>query len=62
LFGAGEDLTPVTMRLTDVNGDGGADLIVRVKDEEMVYANRDGAFSLISAEERQRLMQQGLGN
>jgi len=28
----------------------------------MVYANRDGAFSLISAEERQRLMQQGLGN
>jgi len=29
LFGAGEDLTPVTMRLTDVNGDGGADLIVR---------------------------------
>ncbi|MBX0329526.1 hypothetical protein K2Z83_17790 [Oscillochloris sp. ZM17-4] len=61
LFGAGEDLTPVTMRLTDVNSDGAPDLIVRVKDEEMVYANRDGSFNLITAEERQQLMQQGMG-
>jgi hypothetical protein len=61
LFGAGEDLTPVTMRLADVNGDGAPDLIVRVKDEEMVYINRDGGFSLITAEERQRLVQQGVG-
>ncbi len=62
LFGAGEDLTPVTMRLADVNGDNAPDLIVRVKDEEMVYVNRDGSFSLITAEERQRLMQQGAGS
>lgn len=61
LFGAGEDLTPVTMRLQDVNGDTSPDLIVRVKDEEMVYINRDGSFSLISAEERQLLLQQGIG-
>lgn len=58
LFGAGEDLTPVTMRLSDMNGDSALDLIVRVKDEEMVYVNRDGAFNLITAEERQQLIQQ----
>lgn len=58
LFGAGEDLTPVTMRLSDMNGDAADDLIVRVKDEEMVYINRDGAFNLITAEERQQLIQQ----
>jgi hypothetical protein len=61
LFGAGEDLTPVTMRLADVNGDSAPDLIVRVKDEEMVYINRDGGFNLITAEERQQLLQKGLG-
>lgn len=61
LFGAGEDLTPVTMRLSDMNGDSVDDLIVRVKDEEMVYINRDGAFNLITAEERQQLLQQGAG-
>lgn len=57
LFGAGEDLTPVTMRLADMNGDGAADLVVRVKDEEMVYLNRDNGFTLITAEERQQLVQ-----
>jgi hypothetical protein len=61
LFGAGEDLTPVTMRLDDMNGDAAPDLIVRVKDEEMVYINRDGAFNLITAEERQQLIQQSAG-
>jgi hypothetical protein len=57
LFGADEDLTPVTMRLADMNGDGAADLVVRVKDEEMVYLNRDNTFSLITAEERSQLLQ-----
>jgi hypothetical protein len=57
LFGAGEDLTPVTMRLADMNGDGADDLVVRVKDEEMVYLNRDNSFNLITAEERQQLIQ-----
>ena len=57
LFGAGEDLTPVTMRLADMNGDGAADLVVRVKDEEMVYLNRDNTFALITAEERSQLLQ-----
>ncbi|HMQ35361.1 MAG TPA: hypothetical protein PKD53_31920 [Chloroflexaceae bacterium] len=57
LFGANEHLTPVTLRLADMNGDGAADLLVRVKDEEMVYLNRDGGFNLITAEERQQLSQ-----
>lgn len=56
LFGADEDLTPVTMRLADVNNDNLPDLIVRVKDEEMVYINRDGAFNLATPEERQKLL------
>jgi hypothetical protein len=57
LFGAGEDLTPVTMRLADINGDGAADLVVQVKNEEMVYMNRDNTFSLITPEERQQILQ-----
>ncbi|MFV9506953.1 MAG: hypothetical protein AB4911_20580 [Oscillochloridaceae bacterium umkhey_bin13] len=60
LFGAGEDLTPVRMRLADLNGDGVADLVVRVKNEEMVYLNREGAFGLITAEERMQLLRQSL--
>lgn len=57
LFGAGEDLTPVTMRLADMNDDSADDLVVRVKNEEMVYLNRDNSFALITAEERQQLLQ-----
>ncbi len=56
LFGGGEDLTPVTMRLEDLNHDKVPDLIVSVKSEEMVYINRDGEFKLITPEERQQIM------
>ncbi|MCU0492709.1 MAG: hypothetical protein MUD01_14045 [Chloroflexaceae bacterium] len=55
LVGAGEDLTPVTMRLSDLNGDKLLDLIVNVKSEEMVYVNRDGGFALMTPEERKQL-------
>lgn len=58
LFGAGEDLTPVTMRLADMNGNGAPDLVVRVKNEEMVYLNRAEGFNMITAEERQQLIHQ----
>lgn len=57
LVGAAEDLTPVTLRLDDVNGDAAPDLVVQIKREEIVYINRDGGFSLMTAEERQRLLQ-----
>ncbi|RRR74227.1 MAG: hypothetical protein EI684_07525 [Candidatus Viridilinea halotolerans] len=60
LFGAGEDLTPVTMRLADMNGNGTPDLVVRVKNEEMVYLNREEGFTPVTAEERQQLVQQSV--
>jgi hypothetical protein len=56
LFGAGENLTPVTLHMNDVNADGTRDLVLQVKDEEVIYLYRDGGFSLISPEERQRLL------
>lgn len=55
LFGADEHLTPVTMRLHDFDGNQAPDLVVRVKDEEIIYMNHDGAFVLITPEERQQL-------
>ena len=57
LFGAGEDLTPVLLRLDDLNRDGSKDLIVSVKNEEIVYLNKDGQFQPITPEERIQLMQ-----
>ena len=46
LFGANEDLTPVTLDLRDMDGDGQKDLLVNVRREQIVYLNRDGAFRL----------------
>ena len=57
LFGAEEDKTPVLMRLDDLNRDGTKDLIVSIKNEEIVYLNRDSKFQLITAEERAGLPQ-----
>jgi len=57
LFGAGEDKTPVLLRFDDVNRDGSKDMIVNVKNEEIVYLNKDGQFQPITAEERLKLMQ-----
>lgn len=56
LFGTGEDLTPVTLHMDDVNRDGVRDLVLQVKDEEVIYLYRDGGFSLITSGERQQLM------
>lgn len=61
LFGAGEDLTPVMLKLDDRNGDQHPDLVVNIKDEEIVYLNRDGEFSLLSAGERQQMVEQQNG-
>lgn len=56
LFGDGEDLTPVTMRMEDVNVDGAPDLVLQVKNEEVVYLYRGDSFGLITADERMYLM------
>lgn len=52
LFGANEHLTPVRLRLDDVNTDKAPDLIVSVKNEEIIYMNEAGSFRLIKPEER----------
>ncbi len=57
LFGANEDLTPVGIRLQDVNADNKNDLVLSVKDEEIIYINGGENFRLINADERQQLQQ-----
>lgn len=52
LFGANEHLTPVRLRLAAVNGDTNLDLVVSVKNEEIIYINEAGSFRLINPEER----------
>ena len=52
LFGANEDLTPVRLALSYVNDDRLTDLIVSVKDEDIIYINENGSFRLINDGER----------
>lgn len=52
LFGQGEDLTPVTLSSSDLNGDGIADLMVSVKNEQLLYLNDGSSFRLATPEER----------
>ncbi|MBC8162432.1 MAG: hypothetical protein H7Z42_14575 [Roseiflexaceae bacterium] len=52
LFGAKEDLTPVTLHLRDMDGDGRPDLLIDVRREQIVYLNRDDAFRLPTPEEQ----------
>lgn len=56
LFGANEDKTPVLLTFEDVNKDGTRDMIVNVKNEAIIYLNRDGQFQAISPEERMQLV------
>jgi hypothetical protein len=55
LFGANEDLTPVTLRVNDLNGDQKGDLVIAVKNEEIVYINTGDSFRLMSDDERKQL-------
>ncbi|HEX6289231.1 MAG TPA: hypothetical protein VFZ66_08575 [Herpetosiphonaceae bacterium] len=52
LFGANEDLTPVRLNLQSVNTDADLDLVISVKNEEIIYINEGGSFRLIQPEER----------
>jgi hypothetical protein len=52
LFGANEDLTPVRLRLQHINADNDTDLVISVKNEEIMYINESGSFRLIKPEER----------
>src|SRR6266566_599530 len=44
LFGDGQDLTPVTGEVRDVNGDGKPDLIVHIQDQQLVFINDGTQF------------------
>lgn len=55
LFGADEALTPVRLRLADLNNDAKDDLVISVKNEEIIYINSGDAFRLINDAERQQL-------
>ena len=52
LFGQGEDLTPVQLNAQDVNADQKPDLVISVKNEQLLYLNDGAAFRLATAEER----------
>jgi len=58
LFGADEHLTPVLLSLRDMDGDSLKDLIVDVRNEQIVYLNRDGSFRLPTPEEQSLLVQE----
>lgn len=58
LFGANEELTPVDLALNDVDQDGFTDLLVTVRNEQIVYLNKDGEFRLPTGEEQQLVRQQ----
>ena len=55
LFGANEDLTPLQLHLQDLDGDGNPDLLLDIRQEQLVYLNRDGAFRLPTPEEQAEL-------
>jgi len=59
LFGASEDLTPLLLSLRDMDGDGQLDLLLDVRNEQVVYLNKDGAFRLPTPEEQSALSRGG---
>ncbi len=55
LFGADADLTPVTLALAYVNDDRDIDLVITIKDEQILYVNQTasgGDFRLATETER----------
>jgi hypothetical protein len=44
LLGDSQDLTPVTAKAIDVNGDGKLGLVLYVQDQRMVFINDNGQF------------------
>ena len=57
LFGDNEDLTPVKLATSDVNNDGVPDLVLTVKNEELIYINdkAKNSFHLLTPDERAKL-------
>lgn len=56
LFGAEEHLTPVLLDLNDYNQDNLPDLVVKVKNEKLIYINQDGNFRPTTPEEHAQIV------
>lgn len=52
LFGQDGDLTPVTLEARDLNADQRPDLLVNIKNEQVVYINGGSDFHLMTQDER----------
>lgn len=48
LFGSDEDRTPARLRVADVNGDSKSDLLLNVKNEQIVYINDGQSFRALT--------------
>ncbi|HLI05826.1 MAG TPA: hypothetical protein VKV40_04590 [Ktedonobacteraceae bacterium] len=55
LYGDGQDLTPVTGEVKDVNGDGKPDLIVFIQDQRIVFINTGTSFRPLQPGEHVKL-------
>ena len=55
LFGANEDLTPLQLHTSDLDGDGQLDLLLDVRNEQIAYLNKEGVFRLPTPEEQAAL-------
>ncbi len=55
LFGAEESLTPAKLAVRDLNGDSKPDLLLTVKNEQIVYLNDGQNFRAMTAAERSSL-------
>ena len=61
MFGTNEDLTLVVLRLQDVNDDTKDDLVLAVKNEQIIYINTGENFRLINADDHRCLDRTGVG-
>ncbi len=57
LYGAGQDLIPVTLSFADVNGNHHPDMIIRFQDTRIVYVNDHGGFRPATSTELQTVEQ-----
>ncbi len=57
LYGAGDELVPVTLRFADVNGDHQPDMIIRFQGSQIVFINDQGGFRPLRPEEQHSVEQ-----
>lgn len=60
LFGADQAKVPVRVHVGDVNKDGKLDLVVTIRDEEVLYINTGPSFQLATDQERDAYANRGV--